>query len=432
MDDLHRRFVRLTVLNILANLTIPLVGLVDTGMLGHLPDLRFLAGVALASVVFDFLFWSLNFLRMATTGTTAQSRGREDRGSEYRGLYRALILGVLLATTVVTLQEPIRRAAFALLAVPQELLGPASDYFGTRIWSAPAVLVNFAFLGWFLGREQSGCALVMTLVANLGNVGLNYLFIVHLGWAAYGAGLATTLSQILMTLVAVVLFLRQGSPVSWQWARLLDREQLTALMRLNRDILLRTLCLTLTFALFTALSGRLGEDELVTNTILQRLLVFAAYFIDGAAFAVESLAGIFFGAGDRPRLRRLVRLGLVTAQGLGASFLLLLLLFPNPIFHLLTSHESILLLCRHYGWWLFPVLLLGAPAFLFDGLFLGLTSGRLLRNAMIVATLVGFVPLATLALARGDNHLLWAALTLWMASRSATLGWAAWRQGLVS
>jgi MATE family multidrug resistance protein len=423
-SGLGRRFLRLTLLNVVANITAPLVGLVDTGMLGHLPDLRFLGGVALASVIFDTLFWSCNFLRMSTTGLTAQARGREDHRETWLALYRALAPGAGLGVLLLALTPVIREVGFAALQVADELRGPAAAYLEARLWGAPAALANFALVGWFLGREESGRALLMTVTANLANIALNYVFIVRLDMAAQGAGIASAVSQYLMLAVALGLMLRAGPPLPWHWGEVLQRQALGRLVRLNRDILVRTLMLTGTLGVFTALSGWLGTEALVANTILLRLVVFSAYFVDGAAFAVESLAGIFHGAGDRVTLRRLMKLALVVAEVVTVGVLAALLLFPRFVLRLLTSHQEVVDLGARLAPWLIPVLLFGAVAFIYDGLFLGLTAGRTLRNAMLLCTLGVFLPLAALALWTSSNHLLWFALAVWMAARAATLAWA--------
>ena len=426
MDRLPRRFWRLTVLNILANLTIPLVGLVDAGMLGHLPDLRFLAGVALASVVFDYLYWPLNFLRLATTGLTAQSRGRGDREGSYATLYRSLVLAGLLAALVLLLQVPIRELGFWVMQVSPELQDAASAYFDIRIWTAPATLGGLAFLGWYLGREESGHALVMTVVANLANVAFNYLFIIHMDLNAFGAGLATLVAQYLQLAVALALFARVarrgGGFEPWRWARVVHRQALFSLLRLNRDIFIRTFCLTSALAGFTAASSYLGTTVLVANTLLIRLFVLCAYFVDGAAFALESLGGRLWGEGDLPSLRRVVRMAIWASLAMTAVFLTGLLAAPDAVLGLLTDHQEILALGASLAWWLVPVLGFGAVAFVYDGLFLGLARGATLRNAMLLSTLGVFVPLATVALWKQSNTALWWALSAWMVARAISLG----------
>jgi len=424
LSSLPRRFFRLTGLNILANVTVPLAGLVDTAMLWHLADIRFLAGAALAVLLFEYLYWSCGFLRMATTGTTAQARGRGDAPEVYRVLYRSLALGVAIGLAFLVLAWPIRELGFALLAGSGGVEAAGRDYFAARIWDAPATLANFALLGWFLGREESGRALALTLTATLSNVVFNYGFIVYLGLAAFGSGLGTACSQYLMLAVGIGFFLRSPGRVPFRWREVVDRERLRPLLHLNRDILVRTLCLETAYALFSNWSALAGTVVLAGNTLLLRLVLMASYLVDGVAFAAESLAGTFFGQGDRAGLRRLTRLTLATGAGFAAAFLALFALAPRAILGLLTSHGEVVASALRYAPWLAPVILAGAFAFLFDGLLLGLTQGRVLRNALLVSTLAVFLPLALAGRFTGSVHVLWLALAAFMAARALTLGQA--------
>ncbi len=414
-------FFRLTALNILTNLTVPLVGLVDTAMLGHLADIRFLAGVALATILFDYLYWSFGFLRMGITGTTAQALGRGDREEVYRLLYRFLAFASSAGALLLLLQRGLAALGFAILSGAPGVEEAGRAYFEARIWGAPATLANYVFLGWYLGRAESRHALAMTAVGNLANVALNYLFIARWGWAAAGAGWASALAQYLALGAALAIFLAQGQPHPWRWQEILERRSSRSLLRLNRDILVRTLCLETAFALFTNFSAVLGTDLLAANAILLRILLLASYFVDGAAFASESLVGLHHGAGDAPGAARTVRLSLATGLGFGAGFLLVFLPFQGFWYRLLTSHEDVAALARGYAPWLVPVLLLGSLAYIYDGVFLGWTAGRELRNAMLFSTFAVFLPVALGALGRREGHLLWASLVCFMAARAATL-----------
>jgi MATE family multidrug resistance protein len=448
--NLRRRFFRLTAINILSNLTVPMAGLVDTALLGHLPNIRFLAGVALASLVFDFVYWSFGFLRMGTTGTTAQTVGRGEAAETYRVLYRSLLLAGALGALLLLLQIPIAELAFRLLSGEAPVEAAGRDYFFARILGAPATLANFAFLGWYLGREESGRALAMSAVANVVNVVLNWLFIVELGWAARGAGLATACSQYAM-LATAIFILRQATRQDfaatrheegaaaaalrgaarwlpgWRRRAVFNRDRLVELVKLNTDILVRTLCLTTAFALFTNFSSLLGTAVLAANAILIRLFYLAAYSIDGAAFATESLAGILRGAGEGEALRRLNRLALATGVAFSGLFLAAYFAVPRQVMALLTNHEDVAARAMAMAPWLVPVLLAGAAAFVYDGLFLGLTAGRALRNSMLFSTFVVFLPVAVVALHLESNPGLWVALSLFMAARAGTLGWASRR-----
>ena len=419
------RFARLTFLNVLANITVPLASLVDTALLGHLADLRFLAGVALAAILFEYVYWSFGFLRMGTTGTTAQAWGKQDLNTVFLTLYRSLVIALLLATGILVLQWPLRELGFSLFSGAPEVEAAGREYFNARIWAAPAALSNFVLLGWFLGREESGAALIMTVVANLANILCSYVFIVQMGLAAFGAGLGTTISQYLMLATGLVLFYRRPGSIAWTWSDVLEATALRSMFQFNRDILLRTVALISAFAIFTNSSALLGTVVLAANTVLQRLVMLVAYLVDGAAFASESLGGIFGGARDARSFRKLFRIAMISGLLMTVPFLALFLGFPRWAIGLLTSHPEAIQTALEYLPWLVPVLGIGAVAYIYDGLFLGLTAGRALRNAMLIS-LGAFLPLAGLAVYRGNNHLLWFSLVVFMAARGLTL----WRASL--
>ncbi|MGB5550540.1 MAG: MATE family efflux transporter [Thermoanaerobaculia bacterium] len=419
--DLRQRFAQLTFLNIISNITVPLASMVDTALLGHLESIHFLAGVALAAVIFEYVYWSFGFLRMGTTGITAQAVGRGDTGEVFRTLYRSLLLAWLLAAAILILQTPLKELGFLLLGGEPEVEAAGRAYFDARIWAAPATLSNFVFLGWFLGREESGAALIMTGVANLANVVLDYVFIVQMDLAAFGAGMGTAISQLLMLLAALILFWARVGKVPWVWSDVWQAQALTRLFRLNRDILLRTVALVSAFALFTNFSSLMSTVVLAANAVLLRWVMLAAYLIDGAAFATESLAGILFGTGDRVALRRLQGLALRSGVAFALPFCALALMRPAAPIRLLTSHPQTVETALQYLPWLAPVLFFGSLAYIYDGLFLGLTAGRALRNAMLLSTLGVFLPLAALALHLENSHLLWASMAAFMMARTATL-----------
>lgn len=418
------RFWRLTFLNILANITVPMVGLVDTAMLGHLDDIRYLGGVALGAVIFDYVFWSLSFLRMATTGLTAQAVGRREPEESERTLRRAAVLALVFGIALLAFREPLANAAFSVLSGDPITEAAGHDYFFARLWGVPAALLNLAFLGWFLGREESRVALWMTVTANTVNLVLDYILIVKLGWAAAGAGYAGAAGQYLMLAVALIFYRGRRTPLG-NWRDLVERNALSRLLSLNRDIMIRTLCLGTSFALFTELSSRLGPVALAANTLHLRWISLVAFFIDGVAYAVESLAGIFYGEQRLDTLNRLVKLALLAGVAIAGSMVSLLILFPYTTLGWLTSHTEVVELAVSLRWWLIPVLVVGSAAYVFDGLYLGLTAGRSLRNSMILSALC-FVPLALYAAQGRQLQGLWAALSLFMLARVVTLG-VGWR-----
>ena len=420
------RFFRLAVANILSNLMVPLAGLVDTAFLGHLDAIHHLGGVALATVIFNVVYWSFGFLRMGTTGTTAQARGRGDQIDLWLILLRHGTVALGCGLLIVFLQVPIREMGFALLQAEADVKAAGYAFYNARIWDAPAVLLNMVLLGWFLGREQGQRVLMLSLIGNGSNVVFNSLFIGYWGWASAGAGLGTALSQYVTMFLGVALILREGglnklrhvAPQGW------DRQALQGIFSLNRDILIRTFALVMSFALFTNLSAALGTPTLAANTLLIQVVMLSAYFVDGIAFATESFAGRYYGSGNGAALRRLLWVGGGTSVGLGLAFAFAFNLFPQTLFGLLTSHETVIATVETYVGWLLPILGLGAIAYMLDGYFLGLTAGRVLRNATVLAAGVGFFPLALLSQRWESPHLLWFALAGLMAGRALTLLWA--------
>lgn len=421
---MNHRFLRLALINILANITVPLAGLVDAAMLGHLPDIRFLAGVALGGVVFDLLYWSFGFLRMSATGMTAQALGRGEAAEAERILQRILLLALSIGLLILLAQSWIGNAGFSLLAGEPGVEAAGRAYYEARIWGAPAVLANLVFIGWFLGREEARLVLIMTLVASLGNIAFDYLFILQLNMDARGAGLATALSQYAMLAVALVFYWRRRGAAPWRWHELLDRGKILALLRLQNDIFIRTLCLVGSFAVFTNLSALFGTQVLAANNLLLRFLTMASFLIDGAAYATESLAGRLFGEGDLRGLRRLLLLALAVGFAFAALFALPTFLVPSTLLGWLTHHSEVVAIGARLSPWLVATLLAGSFAYILDGFFLALTAGRELRNSMLMSTFLGFIPLAAWAWWAQDIRFLWGALLALMVWRALTLAWA--------
>jgi multidrug resistance protein, MATE family len=421
--NILRLFFRLTFVNVLSNLMVPLAGLIDTAFLGHLHEIRHLAGVALASVLFNYLYWTFGFLRMGTTGLTAQAMGRQDLdGALLVGLRNGTVaLG--LGLTILLLQQPLGLIGFALLSAAPEVKAAGQSYFDALIWGAPATLLNFVIIGWYLGRSQSGKVLLLSAVGNLTNVGLDALFIGRWGWQSAGAGGATAISQGLMLGVGLGLIRRDvsGSQISQVLKQLWNFAAFRAAMTLNQDILVRTFALISTFAIFTNLSASLGTAVLSANTLLLQVVTLSAYFIDGLAFATESLVGTL-STQNPILLRRLLGVAGITSLGIGLSTAAAFALAPEALLQPLTDHRDILRVAARYVNWLLPVLGFGSVSYLLDGYFLGLTAGKLLKKSTILAALFGFFPAAMAAWFFRNVDLLWLALALFMAGRAITLG----------
>ena len=422
LRDFYPRFFRLGIVNILSNLMVPLAGLVDIAFLGHLDDLKYLAGVAIATVLFDYLYRMAKFLRMGTTGPTAQAEGRSDSNEVLLTLLRNSLIALVMGGVMLALQSPIRELGFGILSAAPDVKAAGIDYFNARIWGAPAVLLNFVFIGWFVGREQSGRVLVLSVIGNGANLLLDYWFIYRLGWAGVGVGLATALSQYLMMLLGLIFIGIEGwfPQMLTVYQQIWNPEAIKATFKLNGDIWIRSCVNVSISALFIGLSASFGTLILAANTLLLHVVVLTTYLVDGLAFATESLAGNFRGAGTIKKLSPLLQLSLIVSLGIGVLSALLFVLFPLSLFGLLTNHGDVIYQVNHYVLWLFPVLVLGAIAFMLNGYFLGLTESTIVRDSIVVSAFSGFLPLASMAWWQQNCQELWLAMTLFMLIRVVT------------
>jgi multidrug resistance protein, MATE family len=419
-----QRFFRLASVNILSNLTVPLAGLASVAFLGHLGEIQHLAGVSLATVLFNYLYRTLGFLRMGTTGVTAQALGRNDSATILLTGLRNGCLAIGLGVAILLFQHPIRELGFAVLSATPEIKAAGQAYYDARIWAAPATLLNFVLIGWFLGQEKSGQVLLISAIGNGINILLDYYFVIRWGWNSAGAGWAIAVSQYVMVVLGVVL-------VSWEfcWAdlqavqtRLWDLDAFKNMLKLNGNIFIRTFAFLSTFSIFTNFSAAISTILLAENALLLQVFSLAVYLIDGIAFATESLTGVLQGQGAKKPLRSLIWLAGSTSLLIGVASATLFVLFPTPLFALLTNHGEVLEQMGRYVVWLVPVLSFGSIAFMLDGYFLGLAEGATLRNAAIIASLIGFAPIAILAWKFQSNDLLWLALSVFMAARVVLLG----------
>jgi multidrug resistance protein, MATE family len=334
------------------------------------------------------------------------------------------LLALVLGLVIFLLQVPLRSIGFTLLSATPEVKAAGQDYYNALIWGAPATLIGFVLVGWFLGRAQGRKVLVLSLISSGSNVVLNYWLIVRWGWGSAGAGWATTISQYLLLLVGVWLMAQELTKAQLKAIvpQLYDPVALKAAFTLNGEIMVRTLALVTTFAVFTNLSSLLGTTVLTANTVMLQVITFAAYFIDGIAFATESFAGLFHGQRATHSLLRLTQVAGGASLALGLLFASGFILFPDRLFGLLTNHQPVLDRLVQYVPWLLPVLGFGSLAYMLDGYFVGLTQGRVLRVASLLSSLLGFAPVAIVAWQLQSDHLLWLAMALFMAARMLTLG----------
>ncbi len=415
---------------ILSSVTTPLLGLVDTAVVGHLDEPRYLGAVATGSTLFTVLFMGLNFLRMGTTGVTAQAFGAGRGDATRQALGQALAMAALLALAMIVLQAWIVGFGLAVLGPGPEVAGLARQYFAVRIWSAPASLANFVIVGWLLGMQNARGPLALTLATNLVNVALSVLFVTGLGLQVRGVALATLLAE-LAGLAVGAMYVRQElarCPGRWQPAWLADIASYRRLAGINANLLLRTLSLMFVFAFITARGARAGEVILAANAVLLNFQYFTSYALDGIAHAAEALVGRAVGAADREGLLQVVTRGLRWSLLFAGAFTLAYGLLGGRIIDALTGIEAIRTAARDYLPWLAMLPLVSAWSFLYDGVFVGATRSREMRQVMMGAALLVFLPAWYLAQPLG-NHALWLAFTAFMAARG--IGMHLWFRRLV-
>lgn len=409
---------------IVSNVSVPLLGMVDTAVVGHLPDPRYIGAVAVGGVIFSFLYWGFGFLRMGTTGLTAQALGGGDLDEVRAVLLRALLLALALALTLLALQRPLRWLALTLMASSPDVATHATAYFDARVWSAPAALVNYVLIGWLLGMQNARAPLLMMLCINITNIVLDLWFVLGLQLAVVGVAWASVLAEYLGALLGVWLLRRTlagARPANWSWRTVVSPPALRRLLTVNRDIFIRTALLLFGFAFFTAQAARQGDTMLAANAVLLTLQSFMAYALDGFAHAAEALTGRAVGQRDRRALRDALRTATIWSLGLACAFAAVYGLAGNLIVAVITDLPDVRAAAARYLPWMVLSPLVSVWSFLLDGVFIGATRTRTLRNAMLVSVLAVYLPAWWLAQPLG-NHGLWLAFTLFMAARGVTLG----------
>jgi multidrug resistance protein, MATE family len=420
----HSRVWRMAFPIMLSNLTLPIVGAVDTAMAGHLPGPEYLGGVAVAVLIFSFAFMNFNFMRLSTTGYIAQALGRGDRGELKAVILRAGILAFAIALPLMALQGPILWIALELISASPEVSAQAAAYFNVRIWAAPAVMGNFIVLGVLIGMQKAGWALGVQVVIAGTNVVLDLLFVLEFGWEVPGLAGATVLAEYagLIVGVVVLMIVVPGARTTWPLAAATRLTAYLPLLALNRDLLIRTLVLSLAFAVFVSLSARTGDVTLAANEVLMMFLTFASFALDGFANACEAIVGEAYGKRDRRSMQNAVAVSTVWAGLTASVFCLVFAVFGDGIINLMTDVEEVRATARTYLPYAVLMPLAGVWSFQLDGIFIGTTRGRDLRNAMLISTVI-YLPTSYLLWLAMGNHGLWIALFVLFILRALTL-WA--------
>lgn len=407
----------------LSNVSTPLIGLVDTAVVGRLPDPAHIGAVALGALIFNSVFWLFGFLRMGTTAMTAQALGARD-GDEVRAqLGRALAIALAGGLLLLALQWPIREIAFALIDGSEAVESLARGYFDVRVWAAPATLANYALLGWFIGLGRSDIGLVLQLVLNVTNIVLDALLVLVFGMGVRGVAFGTIAAEILAAVVGILLAIRLARSIGghWELQRILLADRLRRTFTVNFDILIRTAALLSTFAWFVASGAEQGDVILAANAVLLQFVSTSAYFLDGLAFVAETLVGRALGAANRAGLIAAAKLTTIQSATIAVVVSTLLATFGPQFIDLLTTDPQAREAARIYLPYAAVIPLLGVWAFQLDGIFIGATRTKEMRNAMLLSLAIFLI--AWWLLRPYGNHGLWAAFLVHYVARFVTLGW---------
>ncbi|SLN63566.1 DNA-damage-inducible protein F [Pseudoruegeria aquimaris] len=418
----HRRVLHIAVPIVLSNATVPILGAVDTGVVGQMGAAAPIGAVGIGAVILGAIYWIFGFLRMGTTGLASQALGADDRPEYVALLMRALLIGLSAGVLMIAAQALLFAGAFRVAPASPEVEALARDYMAIRIWSAPAAIALYGITGWLIAAERTRAVLLIQLWMNGANIVLDLWFVLGLGWGVQGVGFATFLAE--WSGLALGLWCCRGAfaGAAWrEWARIFDATRLRHMAMVNGDILIRSVLLQAIFVSFLFFGADLGDVPLAANQILLQFLHITAYALDGFAFAAEALVGQAMGARAAARLRRSA---VMTSQwGLACVFLLstCFALFGGTIIDVMTTAPDVRAEARIYLIYMVLAPLAGLASWMLDGIFIGATRTRDMRNMMLVSAVIYFAAVAVLLPAFG-NHGLWAALLISFVARGLTLG----------
>jgi MATE family multidrug resistance protein len=412
----HAQVLAIAIPMTLSSATTPLLGVVATGVIGRLGEAHLLGAVAMSSVVFDCLFWLFAFLRMGTVALTAQALGAGDVAEERATLFRALLVAAGIGAVLILLQVPLASGVYRMMGASAEVNRAAETYFAIRIWSAPFALANYVLLGWFVGLARANVALALQVVINLIDAVAIALLVLVFDFGVAGAALAAVIAEIIGTAAGLIVALRVvGARTTW--ARLLDRDRFVRLFVINRDIMIRTAALITAWLFFAAQGARAGDVVLAANSVLHNLVLLGAFFLDGFASAAEQLCGRAVGARDAPAFSRSVKLSLGWGFGFGIAATLALIVGGPFLIDLMTASPDVRAAARAYLIYAALASVIGTFAFTYDGIYIGATWTRDMRNLMIV-TIVLYFAAWWITLPLGNTGL-WLSILVFLGVRGA-------------
>ena len=419
----HKRVLGVAIPIVLANATIPILGAVDTGVVGQMGLAAPIGAVGIGAIIISAIYWLFGFLRMGTTGLTAQAIGSNDHSETSALLVRGIIIGIVAGLILILIQIPLFSAALGIAPASQEVEGLANEYLKIRVFSAPAAIAIFGITGWLIAKERTKAVLFLMLLVNSVNITLDFIFVLKLGWGVEGVAFATFIAEWLGLFYGLWLAREGFINGYWKnWVQIFDRTRLVQMARVNSDILIRSVLLEIGFVSFLFLGSSFDDATLAANQVLIQFLNITAYAMDGFAFAAEALVGQALGSRNRLLFRRSA---VMTSQwGFGSVVVMAIAfyVFGSSIINVMTTAEDVRLVSYEYLPWMVLAPLVGAAAWMLDGIFIGATRTADMRNMMFISFCVYLIALAFL-LPKYDNHGLWASLIIFSIARGVTLGY---------
>ena len=414
MNQRNRQILDIALPAIVTNITVPLLGLVDTAIVGHMGSAAYIGAVAVGSMIFNLVYWVFGFLRMGTSGMTAQARGRRDFNEATQLLVRSCWVSLSIALLIVVLQWPVREGMLWFIGPSDDVRTLAVTYFNIVVWGAPAMLTLYSLSGWFIGMQNTRIPMFVSIIQNVVNIVASLTFVYGLGMKVEGVALGTVVAQYAGCLVALWFLLRY-----YRKLFKIHTKGQTLCMNLfstNRDIFLRTLCLVAVNLYFTSAGARQGATILAVNTLLMQLYLLFSYIMDGFAFAGEALGGRYWGARDMDTYQDVVRRLFGWGAMMTILFSAIYVVGGKSFLGLLTDEPQVVEASQAYVWWAYLIPAAGVAAFIWDGLFIGTTKTRGMLLSSAIATLVFFVT-ATVTIGIMGNHGLWLSMILYLLTR---------------
>ncbi len=419
---MNKQILRLAIPNIITNITVPLLGMVDTAIVGHLQNgdgVDYIGAIAVGTMIFNIIYWNFGFLRMGTSGFTAQAYGAKDKEEQANILFRACFIAIAAALLLIIFQKPIGKLSLMLIEDKNSVGALALSYFSVRIWAAPATLSMYALKGWLIGMQDSKNPMWISIIINLLNIIFSFVLVFYFNMSIKGVALGTVIAQYGGLITTLLIWRKKYKEIAkyFNVKKALSLEKMKLFFKINSDIFLRTLCLIIVTSYFTIASTKMPYPTLAMNTLLMQFFTLFSYFMDGFAYAAESLCGKAKGENNYPQLQAFVKRFLLWGGVISILFIIIYALFGENILGIFTDNKDVIEYSKNYLHWILLIPITGFIAFLYDGILIGLTESVVMRNAIFISTAAFFLIFYLLSPYIGNNAL-WIAFLTYLLGRS--------------